>query len=660
MLKRLVLFVFVLMLSGKGFALTCLFPLVFMQEQNADTSQTDSTRTLSPVTISGLRYPSFFIGNKFEFINHKIIEQNNQNTLAQLLSDHSQLFIKSYGPSTLASPGFRGGNAYHTPVLWNGFNLQSSMNGQVDFALIPGFLMEGLAVQYGSQAALFGSGAMGGVIHLQTQAPVQKGLKGEVMFGLASYETYTGGIKLYYRTEKWQVTQKLFVQNSLNNYEFKNIDLLQKTTSINTINTDQAITQRAINSSYESRAWVQELDYTPKQNHSILLRSWVQNNLRNLPPALNIPDTSAQQVDKTRKLSAEYKYKKQAYEINIRHGFFDDYLSYYDKNNGLSISKSQSNISYIDQFYRLAKYSFQLSLMNQFNSASNASYIGWVQQNRPAIFGSFKWLWLNQKLQQQISLRQEWVLGKAIPIMPAYGLEYQINSKFTVRGNVSRSYRLPSFNDLYWAVWGNPNLLPESGWNEEISFLGKTTIADKIHIQTNITAFNKNVINWIIWVPDAGGNISPQNIAAVWSRGLEAEWKINLNLQKWEFYAGGLHNLTLTSNEKSKSLNDSSINKQLIYTPGIKHLFQLSAGYKGFLFSYYHNYTGIRYTSTDNQSWLLPYQTAKISFAKSFKVKTHSIRVQLNINNLYNETYQVMQNRPMPLRNYQLSINYKF
>ncbi len=660
MLKRLALCVFGLMFSGKGFAATLLCPLVLNQEQYTDTTHTDSTKILALITISGIRYPAFFTGNKFEIITSKIIAQNNQNTLAQLLSDHSQLFIKSYGPSTLASPSFRGGNAYHTPVLWNGFNLQSSMNGQVDFSLIPGFLMEGLVVQYGSQAALFGSGAMGGTIHLQTQAPFQKGLKGEVMIGAASYQTYSGGIKLYYRTEKWQMSQKLFIQNSLNNFKYKNIDLLQKSTGNNIINADLAQTQRAINGSYETRAWIQELDFTPKQNHSIMLRSWVQNNLRNLPPALNIPDTSARQIDKTRKISAEYKYKKQAYEINIRHGFFDDYLSYYDKNSGLSISKSQSNISYIDQFYRLAKYSFQLSVMNQYNSASNASYIGWVQQNRIALFGSFKWLWLNQKLQQQMSIRQEWVLGKAIPIMPAYGIIYQINSKLSVSGNVSRSYRLPTFNDLYWAVWGNPSLLPESGWNEEISLLGKTTLAGKFRLQANITVFNKNVSNWIIWVPDAGGNVSPQNISKVWSRGLETEWKINWNIHQWEFNASGIHNLTLASNEATKSMNDSSLNKQLIYTPRIKHLFELGVAYKGITLSYYHNYTGIRFVSTDNQSWLLPYQNVKICLAKSFRLKTKSIGIQLLVNNLYNETYQVMQNRPMPLRNYQISINYKF
>lgn len=621
---------------------------------------TDTTKTLAEVTIPSTRYPAFFTGNKFVLLNQQLLDQNNQNSLAQLLTDHSQMFIKSYGQANLASPGFRGGNANHTPVLWNGFNLQSTMNGQVDMALFPAFLTEGVAIQYGSPATLFGSGAMGGAIHLQTLNPIQQGLKGEVMTGIESYHAYSNGIKLFYRTDKLQVTQKVFAQNALNNFDYKNISLVQNSYGNDPLKIANAPTQRAPNAAYEALAWMQEISYYAGKRHSFNLRSWVQKNERDIPPALSLIDLHAHQTDKTTRITGEYKYTNAFYELNVRHGIFDDYLSYSDLNTGTAVSKSQSNISYLDQFFKLKKQLIQISLMNQISVATNTSYTGFAQQHRLALFGSYKWFWLNQKLEQQFSLRQEWVNGKAIPVMPSYGFELALYKRITLSGNTARSYRLPTFNDLYWAVLGNPNLLPESGWNEELSITYKSITNKPYTIQTSLTGYNKNISNWIIWVPDQNGTVSPRNITQVRSRGIEAGWKLSRTFGKTTLFATGLHDLTLATNTQATSISDSSLNKQLIYTPRIKHVLSAGVNYKGYTLTYYHHYTGTRFVSTDNNSWLLPYTTAKICGSKAIIVKGCNLLMQAAVNNLFNETYQVIVNRPMPLRNYQLSITLKF
>ena len=611
-------------------------------------------------TIPAIKYSGFFVGNKFSLINSLQITQHNQNNLAQLLADQSQVFIKSYGPSTLTSPGFRGGNAYHTPVLWNGFNLQSNMNGQVDFSLIPSFLIEGIAIQYGSPASIFGSGAMGGAVHLQSISPNSSGLKVELMLGSASYKTYSSGFKLYYQTKKWLLVQKFFTQTSLNNFEYRNIDLLQKSTGINNPDFTKANVERASNSSFKTYALMQEITFNPMVNHTISLKSWLQTNDRKLPPALNIPDSSAKQLDKTLKLIVEYKFIKGYYELNIRHGFFDDFINYYDKNIGTAISKSFSNISYLEQFYKLGKYHFQLSLMNQLNRASNNAYSKTMVQNRIACFGSIKSTWFNNKLQQQISFRKEIVDGKIIPFMPSYGLDFQLKKWLSFNSNIARSYRLPTFNDLYWAVLGNPFLKSETGWSEELGIKSKVLIKHKIIVNTGLTVFNKNIANWIMWVPDQNGLSRPQNIAKVWCRGLEADWKMNIPIYYFNLMVSGLHDLTIASNQQTNSIADSSLNKQLIYTPGLKHTLQIGIGYKSYTINYVHHYIGIRYVSSDNHNWLLPYQTTRICASKKITLKNTNILLQAQVNNLYNQTYQVIQNRPMPLRNYQLSINYQF
>ncbi len=660
MLKKIVSGIFWLLLFQQGvFAMNIIEkkrkPITVLQPS-------DTSKILPMVQITGLRYASFFVGNKFSVIDSNILNQYQQNNLAQLLSDQSQIFIKSYSPSMLASPGFRGGNANHTPVLWNGFNLQSITNGQTDLSLIPSFLMEGIAIQYGSPATLFGSGAIGGSIHLQSVAPLQNGLKGELLLGASSYQTYTQGIKLFYRNKNWQTTQKIFKQNSENNFEYKNIDLLQNTYRFNTPNYSLAKTESAKNAAWSTLAWVQEISYTPNSKSSFMLRSWFQSNERGIPPALNLPANYASQQDACKRINTEYKYKNALYELNIRYALLDDFLKYFDSTINESTSKSQSHIIYADQFYHTSNSYFQLSFMDQKNVARSSSYSGFIQQNKMAIFGSYKWLWLNQKLQQQISFRQEWVEGKPIPLMPSYGVQYEINPIFSISGNAARSYRLPTFNDLFWTPGGNPNLLPESGWNEEISLKAKMSTSKKIGAQVCLTAFNKNVDNWIIWLPNSVSGVSPYNLNKVWSRGLEADWKLNILLNKWSFLVNGLHDFTLATNQSQSTLNqvNTETDMQLIYIPRVKHILQLGVYFKGYSATYQNQYIGTRFVSADNQSWLNPYQTARISFGKFIQIKQNSIQLQMQINNVFNQTYQVMLNRPMPLRNYQISIQYKF
>ncbi len=663
MLNKIALCAIIILLSFRhSFAAIRLFKQSFRGIISEIQQPKDSIKYLATANITGLRYASFFVGNKFNLIDSLFLAQNNQNNLAQILSDKSQIFMKSYGPAILASAGFRGGNSNHTPVLWNGFNLQSTMNGQTDFSLIPGFLMEGIAIQYGSPSSLFGSGAIGGAVHLQSLAPVAEGVKGEFMLGLASYHTFTSGIKLFFKKNKWQLSQKIFTQKSENDFEYKNIDLLQNSYSIHVPKYASAPSEFAKNSSYSTLAWVQEFSFTPNQKNAYILRSWIQQNERGITPALNLINNFANQIDVSKRLNAEYKFKNLQYELNIRYALLDDFLSYFDSTNGQSSSKSQSHIFYVDQFYHTAKSFFQLSVMNQNNVAYSSSYKGWVQQNKQALFGSYKWLWLNQKLQQQISIRQEWVDGSPVPIMPSYGFQFDPNKYFSLMANASRSYRLPTFNDLYWTPGGNANLHPESGWNEEISLKAKSIFVNKIAVSATLTIFNKNIENWIIWLPVSSGSVSPFNLNRVWARGIEADWNLNYSLQKIKFRMGGLHDLTLSTkqNPSASSVIDPDFDKQLIYIPRVKHLFQFGFIYKGYSATYQHHYIGTTFVSSDNQFWLNPYQTGKISLSKLFPFKNNTLTIQAQINNLFNITYQVMLNRPMPLRNYQLSINIKF
>lgn len=72
-------------------------------------------------------------------IDTNILKNYQSESLAEILSSNSPIFVKSEGRGALSTVSFRGTAASHTDVVWNGVSLKSPMFGEVDFSLIPLF-----------------------------------------------------------------------------------------------------------------------------------------------------------------------------------------------------------------------------------------------------------------------------------------------------------------------------------------------------------------------------------------------------------------------------------------------------------------------------------------------------------------------------------------
>ena len=75
--------------------------------------------------------------------------------------------------------------------------------------------------------------------------------------------------------------------------------------------------------------------------------------------------------------------------------------------------------------------------------------------------------------------------------------------------------------------------------------------------------------------------------------------------------------------------------------------------------TYLHNYTGYRYTSNDNLNYLPSFQLGSLFFSYQFFQKKNNLDVFYKINNLYNNNYQLIINRPIPMINHELGFNLK-
>ena len=68
----------------------------------------------------------------------------------------------------------------------------------------------------------------------------------------------------------------------------------------------------------------------------------------------------------------------------------------------------------------------------------------------------------------EFGIRKEFTNNYESPVLFSLGSSYQFNKLYNLKLNVSRNFRIPTFNDLYWETGGNPDLKPESSYQAEI------------------------------------------------------------------------------------------------------------------------------------------------------------------------------------------------
>lgn len=610
---------------------------------------TDSTHTLKEVVLSSNRLQNFSTGNKIQSIDSSSLQNNTSNTLADLLASESQVFVKSYGITGMATPSFRGSGANHTAILWNGFNISSPMSGQLDLVLVPVNFVNSVKLQYGGSSALWGSGAIGGTIHLNNVPEFDNGININSTSTYGSFADKQQNLEFSLSKKRFISSTKVFYHDAKNDFPF--------------INTAQygRPEQRLGNAALKQYGLLQENYFKISSNQKLSIRFWHQFNDREIPASMTVARSLANQKDKFYRTTAEWSYTKSKYTAFVRAAYFDEYLGYTDPLISL-ISNSHSKVIITEAESRIklrSNQSLNIGVNNTNNQAISKNYIRNPHQNRTAFFASYKISNKRNSLKGTASVRKEFITNGDNPLTASAGLEGRVFRKFRLRGSISKNYRLPTFNDLYWTPGGNPNLLPESGWSQEAG-LSFVHCVDKFSVEAEATTFSNKVNNWIMWRPGNTGLWSPENVLSVWSRGIEYDLKTHYEIHKVTFSFTARYQYIFSTNEKLNTGDEATLHKQLIYVPVEKAQGSIGAAYNGYKLSWSYNYVGYRYTTSDNSRYLDPYQLSNLDLSKEFNLKSVKLKAFVQVNNLWNEAYQIIAFYPMPGRYYQagISINY--
>jgi iron complex outermembrane receptor protein len=593
-----------------------------------------------------------FIQNRFNLLNPTLRVQKTDsftaqlfqaNQLSQLLAMNAQIFVRSYGFMQLTGSSMRGAGSEHTAVLWNGISIQNNMLGQLDLSLIQTGIMDEIEINYGGNTALFGSGSVGGTIMLNNQPkPKKNGIS--VSSGFGSFGLFQYMIQSHYAKGKSYVSIKHWHSEARNDFKFEDFTKTNKPWA------------RLTHANFTHYGLLTEVGTKIGKHSSIDVRYWYQTMDRNLPPTIGTPVRNEFQFDDNHRINAEWNTMLKKLKVTARTAWLYDIIDYRNPDlliNGLG--KSSNIVAEVDGIYQYNKYLLLNAGINTTHaSAKHESFLRTVERNTQAVFGGFSYtrnLW-----NVRTSFRQELMNGDILPFTGTITAHVRLMPTIMMGANAGRSYRILTFNELFWPP-GNPNLKPEQGWQQELSLHYNKKIS-KLLFKSDLHVFNRQINNLILW-RTFGGFITPVNLNRVHSQGLEWSTQLLLAIKKVIITCRYDLSYTQSINTKVGSLNDASLNKQLVYVPINQHLFWLSVKYKSFYVSYQHGVTGHRFTSSDNRSFLEAYQTGNFFMGRSFVYRNVPVQFQLQVFNIWGENYQVMPARPMPLQHYMLTITIK-
>ena len=262
------------------------------------------------------------------------------------------------------------------------------------------------------------------------------------------------------------------------------------------------------------------------------------------------------------------------------------------------------------------------------------------------------------KSNSKIYMPNDWALtvplavkfqGNNFAFVPKIG----INKKFSFGEFSLNAYRMiqfPNMDDMYWNssyAHGNPDLIPEDGWGGEFSF---NSFIDFIPVSACVFSnYYRNKIQW----SSASGRWRPENVASAFYFGIDFDFdkKFFDGLLGIKFNCEYLYTMLLDDS------NAQTYGKRIMWTPDFVAALIVDLNLKSWTFTVDANYTGKRYVSNLNISFLDPYVLLNASASYTgFSNATPYMKLE----NILCQDYESVENYPMPLISLTLGCSLKF
>ena len=609
----------------------------------------NDTIKIIEVVISRNKNNSYPTEYKKTTIDSSIIKNYSQGSLAEILSENSNIFIKSYGMGGTATPSFRGTGASQTVIDWNGININSPMLGQSDLSLIPVGLMDDIQIYFGGASMSLNSGGIGGIINLETKPYWKNETLISISTGMGSFGRYSGLVKIKIGNVSFQSVTKYFFQSAENDFRYLNKEF-----------SSVPLWETRINSQVTQQGLIQEFYYRrPKSVSSAKI--WYQSTYRNLPASLLTQQTNSdeKQFDESLRALLTHDLLHGKTDISFTGAILFDRLNY--SNSLASINSSNLSETIIlkagleNRIWNNVK--LKIILNEELNIIKSNNYDKNATRNISTMTASAESNGAG-RLGALVLFRE--IVDNNYFLVPDFtaGLQFRIveEKEYFLKGNISKNSKIPTMNDMFWVPGGNPDLKNEYAFMYELTYEMNQKISDPLKFKYDISIFHNSIKNMIQWHPGQYSYWTADNIQKVNSTGLESSVSLVYSLNNLTSGLNTGYSFTKAIAGGSLADNDISGGKQLLYIPENQFNATFRIGYKNFYSYWVTNFTGKRYITVDNSKYLPGYLVNNICIGIKIPLTGNSIDLNFSVDNLFSANYQSIAYYPLPGRSFFLKI----
>ncbi len=651
---------------------------VFSQKREKDSI---GTRMIQDIIINRKRQETGVISS--QKLSGAELEKLNSTSVADAVRYFSGVQIKDYGGiGGMKTVNIRAMGTQHVGVFYDGIPIGNAQNGTVDLGKFSLDNLEAISLYNGQKSEIFQSArdfGSSGSIYLQSRTPVFTGTKktnvnfnyrsgsfGVINPSILVEQKISNVVSLSLNTEyltgngEYKYRQKVALPDGSLGWESYGT---RKGGDIEALRAEAGISGKITNGFWK-------------------LKTYYYDSERGIPGAVvkNRNIESSRQWDKNFFVQGSFQKEiSPKYQFLVNAKFADDYTHYFNDNpEGTPIfidnTYKQQEV-YVSTAHQYSPYKFwkiNLSADYQYNTLdANLRQFAYPQRNTELIALATQ---LNlKKVKVQGSILGTFVQEKienttfSAPqnrseFTPTLFASYQpFPSDFKIHGFYKRIFRMPTFNDLYYTELGSSQLRPEFTNQYDLGFTFNKDVNSGVLKNINLIAdayYNK-VHDKIVAYPRQPFRWFTENLGDVEIKGADlsaqAIWLISENLLLSSRFT---YTYTQALNVTQANGITSYYRNQISYTAKNSGSMLLGVTYKEWQLNYSFIYIGERYNMPENipKNYEQPWYTSDISGTKEFNLKTWKFRLGLEVNNLLNQHYSVIQNYPMPGRNYRMSL----
>lgn len=601
----------------------------------------------------------------------------NSNSVADALRYFSGVQVKDYGGvGGIKTVNIRSMGTNHTGVVYDGVELGNAQNGQIDLGQFSLDNIEALSLYNGQKSEIlqpakdFGSA---GTIYMRTRTPVfndGENYHARVTVRTGSFDLLNPSALIELKLSE-RISTSLSAEwiNSSGKYKFRY-------RRVNPAG-ELAYDTTAVRQNGDINATRIELNTHGTLNHgSWNFKVYNYNSERGVPGAIvnNVWRRGERIWDTNSFAQGRYTgfFGKFTTLNNIKYAFYrTHYVNNDDKQVKIDNLYKQKEIYFssaneyeVTNFWSVsASYDFMWNTLDadvygfvkpdrisHYLSAATA-----LNFNRIKIQASALGTFIHDKIRGQKAPADKHVFSPAIFLNT-----YPFHKKdFSLRVFVKQSFRMPTFNDLYYADMGNSQLSPERVTQYNLGFLydhNSSSLISAARISADVY-YNKVKDKIVAYPKGQQFRWTMLNLGLVDIRGIDVTGLLTLNPYR-DMYLTVRAQYTFQRAIDITNPSDNYYRDQIPYIPRHSGAAVFNAQWHGWGLNYSWIYVGERYNQQENirYNYTQPWYTSDVSLSKDFKLGRVRLRGLIEINNLLSQDYDVILNYPMPKRNYRFTL----